>query len=148
MLALDEEVTSVVTNGSPEALFVGLWEAWHQPGSVRLNKGAVDSFTVRAGAEGKQVVRVGPAVELAAAADQVLAQALTSRSQVVFEEHLARARAAFQPIDGLSTYSGSLATAFRAYGRGPRVGLLGGDVAKDVPCVEFDVSRAYTSFLG
>ena len=56
VLALDEEVTSVVTNGSPEALFVGLWEAGHQPGSVRLNKGAVDSFTVRAGAEGKQVV--------------------------------------------------------------------------------------------
>ena len=60
---------------------------------------------------------------------------------------LARARAAFNPIDGLSTYSPSVATAFRAYGRGPRVGLLGGDVAKDVPCVEFDVTRAYTSFM-
>ena len=147
VLALDQEVTAVVTNGSPEALFVGLWEAGHQPGSVRLNKGAVDSFTVRVGAEGKQAVRVGPAIESAAAAEQVLAQALTSRSQVVFEEHLARARAAFQPIDGLSTYSQSLATAFRSYTRGPRVGLLSCDVAKDAPCVEFDVSRAYTSFL-
>ena len=72
---------------------------------------------------------------------------MTSRTQVVFEEHLARGRAAFQPIDGLSVYSDSLAAAFRSYTRGPRVGLLGEPVVKGIPCVEFDVRRAYTSFL-
>ena len=63
------------------------------------------------------------------------------------EEHLALCRAAFQPVDGLSVYIESLAAAFRAYTRRPRVGLLGEPVAKGVPCIEFDVSRAYTSFL-
>jgi hypothetical protein len=147
ILALGEDVTAVVTNGSPEALFIALWEAGYEPGSVRLDKGAVQSFTVRVGAEGKQSVQVRPAIESAAAADQVVSQALTSRSQVVFEEHLARARAAYQPVDGLSVYSTSLAAAFRVYSRGPRVGLLGEALPTATPCVEFDVSRAYTTFL-
>jgi hypothetical protein len=102
---------------------------------------------VRIGIDGTRLVRVTPAIDSAKCGDQILSGALTARSQVVFEEHLARGRAAFQPIDGLSVYSPSLAAAFRAYTRGPRVGLLGEQVAVDTPCVEFDVSRAYTSFL-
>jgi hypothetical protein len=137
----------VTRNGRVEALFIALWEAGHEPGSVRLDKGAIDSFTVRVGDGGKQLVRVSEAVGVELRDDQLVSEALTARGQVVFEEHLARGRAAFQPIDGLSTYSDSLAAAFRAYTRGPRVGLLGEPVPKETACVEFDVSRAYTSFL-
>ena len=147
VLAVGEDVASVVTNCRVEGMFVALWNAGYEPGSVHLSHGAVCSFIVRVGDGGKQLVRVGPAIESAAMADQIVTEALTSRDQVVFEEHLARTRAAFQPIDGLSVYSPTLAAAFRTYTRGPRVGLLGRDQAKDTPCIEFDVSRAYTSFL-
>ena len=147
VLSVGEDVAAVVTNGSVEELFVALWEAGHEPGSVHLDKGTVESFTVRVGDGGTQVVRVGPAISVEVRDDQRVTEALTSRSQVVFEEHLARGRAAFQPIDGLSTYSESLATAFRTYTRGPRVGLIGGQVTRPLGCIEFDVSRAYTSFL-
>ena len=47
VLAVARDVTSVITNGRVEDLFVALWEAGHEPGSVRLDKGAVDAFTVR-----------------------------------------------------------------------------------------------------
>jgi hypothetical protein len=147
VLNVEEGVEAVVTNGSVEDLFVALWEAGHEPGSVRLDKGVVESFTVRVGDGGAQEVRVGPAISVEVRDDQRVSEALTSRGQVVFEEHLARGRAAFQPIDGLSTYSESLATAFRTYTRGPRVGLIGGQVKLTPECIEFDVSRAYTSFL-
>ena len=115
VLALGKDVTQVVTNGRIEDLFVALWEGNHEPGSVRLDKGVIDSFIVRLGEEGKQVVHVGAAIDAAKCGDQVLSEALTSRTQVVFEEHLARGRAAFQPLDGLSVCSESLAAAFRAY---------------------------------
>ena len=124
VLAVSKEATQVVTNGRVEDLFVALWEGNHEPGSIRLDKGIIDGFTVRLGDDGKQVVRVGAAIDAAKCGDQVLSEALTSRTQVVFEEHLARGRAAFQPIDGLSVYSESLAAAFRSYTRGPRVDLL------------------------
>ena len=50
-------------------------------------------------------------------------------------------------FEGLSVYSNRVAQAFRTYTRGPRVGLLSELLEKDASCVEFDVSRAYTSFL-
>ena len=102
---------------------------------------------MRVGVDGKQLVRVSEAIGAELRGDQIVREAINARGQVVFEEHLARGRAAFQPVDGLSVYNDSLAAAFREYGRGPRVGLLGSPVEKDTPCVEFDVSRAYTSFL-
>ena len=96
LLAVGKEVTQVVTNGRVEDLFVELWQGHHEPGSIRLDKGVVDGFTVRLGDDGKQVVRVGTAIDSAKCGDQIVSEALTSRSQVVFEEHLARGRAAFQ----------------------------------------------------
>ena len=58
-------MTQVVTNGRVEDLFVALWEGNHEPGCVRFDKGAVDSFTVRIGNDGKQVVRVSPSIDSA-----------------------------------------------------------------------------------
>jgi hypothetical protein len=146
VLALEgSDHTTAITNGCPEELFVALWEAGHQPGCLRLDKGAVDAFSVRIGVSG-HCVRILPAVSVEQRGEQVVREALAPRTQVVFEEHLARGRAAFQPIDGLSYYSDSLAAAFQAYPRGPRVGSFGAPAA-GTPCVEFDVSRAYTSFL-
>ena len=152
VLALPPEISTCITNEKPESLFIALWEAGCQPGSVRLDKGTVDGFTVRIG-ERQQQVRIGAAIGVETRGEQIVNEALTSRTQVVFEEHLARVRAAFQPIDALSVYSKSLRTAFREYSRGPRVGRLSVSTSAlpacvgSIPTVEFDVSRAYTSFL-
>ena len=112
-----------------------------------MNASSRDNPPVRVSKGGKQLVRISEAISAEVRGDQIVTAAVTSRGQVVFEEHLARGRAAYQPIDALSVYSDSLAAAFRTYGRGPRVGLLGSPVKKGTSCVEFDVSRAYTSFL-
>ena len=80
VLGLNEDVTTVIANKSPEELTVALWELGHELGCVRLDKGAIDSFAVRIGG---RTVRVGWAIESAAAADQRVSEALTSRSQVV-----------------------------------------------------------------
>ena len=139
-----------ITNEDPERLAIAAWEAGYEPGGIRLKHGTVDSFAVRV--EGR-LVRVGRAIDGDVRDDQMISSALTARTQAVFATALDRLRAAYQPRDGLSTYSASLSlgAAFRNYPRGPRCGRLGlvgeSDTADCANYAEIDVCRAYTSLL-
>ena len=132
-----------ITNEDPERLAIAAWEAGYEPGGIRLKHGTVDSFAVRV--EGR-LVRVGRAIDGDVRDDQMISSALTARTQAVFATALDKLRAAYQPRDGLSTYSASLGAAFRNYPRGPRCGQLVAPVAC-ASYAEIDVCRAYTSLL-
>jgi len=133
-----------ITNEDPEKLAIAAWEAGYEPGSVCLKRGTVDRFAVRVN---RRLVSIGRAIDGDVRDDQMIASALTARSQAVFAAALEKLRSAYQPRDGLSTYSASLGAAFRNYPRGPRCGRLGLVGESDTEFAEIDVCRAYTSLL-
>ena len=130
-----------ITNQEPEKLAIDAWNAGYEPGSIRLKHGTVDRFSLRI--EGK-IISIGRAIDGDVRDDQIIASAMTARSQVVFAANLEKLRSAYNPRDGLSVYSASLGAAFRNFPRGPRCGAIS-ELADQI--VEIDVCRAYTSLL-
>ena len=145
--SLDDIVTAdcsqCITNENPEKLAIDAWEAGYEPGGIRLKHGTVDRFNIRV--EGR-LVSVGRAIDGDVRDDQMIASALTARSQAAFAKALDSIRAAYQPRDGLSCYSASLGAAFRSYPRGPRCGRVTA-IGATSEFAEIDVCRAYTSLL-
>jgi len=135
---------SCITNEDPEKLAIAAWEAGYEPGGICLKRGSIDRFTVRVN---RRLVSIGRAIDGDVRDDQMISSALTARSQAVFAAALDRLRSAYQPRDGLSTYSASLGAALRSYPRGPRCGRLTAIDDTEGTFAEIDVCRAYTSLL-
>ncbi len=137
------EGAQCITNEDPEKLAIAAWEAGYEPGNIRLKHGTVDRFALRVNG---RAVSIGRAIDGDVRDDQMVSSALTARSHMAFAAALDKLRAAYQPRDGLSTYSASLSAAFRNYPRGPRCGRLT-TIDDAAAFAEIDVCRAYTSIL-